>query len=165
METQQAELSKAADTLRSALSRIDDGERLDAATLCSLIEHGKTIMTVKAQWDDVSARYLSDAGKAEFAAAPYPEGFDQTEYTAKWAALGSKIKSALPLDPASDAAQALLAEWRELLAPFAAIATPTMMQDVSKMYSNMPNWGEGAPDPGFDHEVWTFVQAASKSRA
>ena len=165
VETQRAELSNAADTLRGALSRIDDGERLDAATLCSLIEHGTTIMTEKAQWESLSGRYMSAQGKADFAAAPYPEGLNQAEYTAKWAALGAKITAALPLDPASDAARALLAEWRELLAPFTAIATPAMMQDVSKMYSDMPNWGEGAPSPGFDHEVWNFIQAASKADA
>lgn len=163
IEAQQAELYCAADTLRRALSRIDAGERLDAATLCSLIEHGKTVMTEKTQWDALSSRYMSEQAKADFAAAPYPEDFDQAEYAAKWAALGANIKAALPLDPASEEAQALLAEWQELLAPFTAIATPAMMQDVSKLYTDMPNWGEGAPNPGFDHEVWQFIQAAGKA--
>lgn len=162
LEAQQADLQSATDTLRRALSRIDDGERLDAATLCSLIDKGKMIMTEKKQWDDLSGRYLSEQGKADFAAAPYPEGFDQEAYSAQWAALGAKIKAALPLDPAGEQAQALLAEWNALLAPFTAMATPAMMTDVSKMYSDMPNWGEGAPSPGFDHEVWQFIQAAGQ---
>ena len=165
LEAQQAELRTAADMLRGALSRIDDGERLDAATLCSLINHGKQIMTEKAQWDGIAGRYLGEEAKADFAAAPYPEGFDQADYSAKWAALGAKIKAALPLDPASDEAQALLAEWQELLAPFTAIATPAMMQGVTKMYSDMPNWGDNAPSPGFDHEVWQFVQAARAAKS
>jgi hypothetical protein len=58
-----------------------------------------------------------------------------------------------------------LDEWKELLAPFTAIATPAMMEGVSKMYSDMPNWGEGSPSPGFGPEVWAFVQAAGAARA
>lgn len=119
-------------------------------------------MTEKNQWDALSDKYLSDEARADFASAPQPEGFDQADYSAKWAALGAKIQAALPLDPASDQAQALLAEWKELLAPFTAIATPAMMQGVSKMYSDMPNWGEGSPSPGFGPEVWQFIQAAGK---
>lgn len=142
IETRRTELAATAGALRHALSRIDDGERLDAATLCSLIEKGTSIMTEKAQWDAVSAPHLSDQAKADFAAAPYPAGFDQAEYSAQWAALGAKIKAALPLDPASPAAQDLLDEWQALLAPFTAIAAPAMMDGVSKMYSDMPNWGE-----------------------
>ena len=163
VEAERKTLERAAGSLRLALSRIDAGERLDAATLCSLIEHGNRIMTEKQQWDDVSSRYLDGQAQADFAAAPYPEGFDQADYSAQWQALGRKIKAALPLDPASAEAQALLAEWQQLLEPFTRIATPAMMEGVSKMYSDMPNWGEGAPDPGFDHEVWQFVQAAGKA--
>ncbi|RYY39280.1 MAG: MerR family transcriptional regulator, partial [Sphingomonadales bacterium] len=165
LEAQQAELRTAADMLRGALSRIDDGERLDAATLCSLIDHGRQIMTEKTQWDGIAGRYMGEEAKADFAAAPYPEGFDQADYSAKWAALGAKIKAALPLDPATGEAQALLAEWQALLAPFTAIATPAMMQGVTKMYSDMPNWGDNAPSPGFDHEVWQFVQAARAAKS
>lgn len=164
VETERDTLEIAAGSLRSALSRIDDGERLDAATLCSLIEQGTRIMTEKRQWDDVASSYLDGQAQADFAAAPYPEDFDQAAYSAQWKALGEKIKAALPLDPASDAAQSLLGEWQALLEPFTRIATPAMMEGVSKMYSDMPNWGAGAPDPGFDHDVWNFVQAASQAR-
>jgi DNA-binding transcriptional MerR regulator len=169
VEQQRAELSEAATLLRTALSRIAGGEPLDAATLCSLIRNGSTIMTQKQQWDAVSAPYMSDQASADFAAAPYPDGFDQEAYSAQWAALGGKVKAALPLDPASAEAQALLAEWKALLAPFTAIATPAMMEGVTKMYDDMPRWGEhaggDAPSPGFDSEVWQFIQAAGKAAA
>ncbi len=164
LETEVARIRGAAEVLRLALSRIDAGERLDAATLCSLIENGATIMTEKSQWDAVSAPYLSEQAKADFAAAAYPPGFDQADYSARWAALGAKVKAALPLDPASPSAQALLDEWNALLEPFTRIATPAMGASVTAMYSDMPNWGEGAPSPGFDHEVWEFIQAASRHR-
>lgn len=163
LEQQRSDLLTAADALRGALSRIDAGERLDAATLCSLIDKGKHIMTEKQQWDGLADRYLSEESKSDFAATPYPKGFDQAAYSAQWATLGAKIRNALPLDPASSEAQALLAEWKALLEPFTAVATPAMMRDVSAMYSDMPNWGEGAPSPGFDHAVWAFIQAADSA--
>lgn len=163
LEAQRAELKSAADTLRRALSRIDDGERLDAATLCSLIDKGRHIMTEAKQWEDLSRRYLSPEGASDFAQTPPPEGFDQDACSAQWAALGAKIKAVLPLDPESDEAQALLVEWNALLAPFTAIATPAMTRDITKMYDDLPNWGEGAPSPGFDHEVWQFIQAAGRA--
>lgn len=164
VEQQQAELADAAALLRHAMSRIEGGEPLDAATLCSLIRNGDRIMTEQKQWAEVRAPYMTDQASADFAAASYPEGFDQAAYAAQWTALGAKIKAALPLDPASSAAQALLGEWKALLAPFTAIATPAMTESVTKMYDNMPNWqehaGGEAPSPGFDYEVWQFIQAA-----
>ena len=162
LETRQADLQSATDTLRRALSRIEDGERLDAATLCSLIDKGKRIMTEAKQWEDLTRRYLSPEGASDFAQTPPPEDFDQEDYSAQWAALGAKIKAALPLDPAGEEAQALLAEWNALLAPFTAIATPAMTRDITRMYDDLPNWGENAPSPGFDHKVWQFIQAAGK---
>ena len=169
VEQQRAELTEAAALLRTALSRIQGGEPLDAATLCSLIRNGSTIMTQKQQWDAASAPYLSDQAKADFAQLPCIEGFDQEAYSAQWAELGARIKAALPLDPASEAAQALRREWTALLAPFTAMATPAMMEGVSKMYDNMPKWAEHTagqpPSPGFDSEVWQFIQAAGKAAA
>ena len=160
IEQQRSELDQAASLIRTALSRIALGEPLDAATLCSLIRNGETIMTEKHQWEGLSATYLSDQAKADFAAAPLPEGFDQADYAAKWADLGARIKAALPLDPVSEAAQEFVAEWRELLAPFAAIASPAMMEGVKAMYQDMPQWPQGSPSPGFDGEVWSFIQQA-----
>lgn len=169
VEQQQAELSDAAALLRQALSRVEGGERLDAATLCSLIRNGDGIMTEKKQWDAVSAPYMTDQARADFAAAPFPGGVDHAAYAAQWAALGAKIKAALPLDPAGAEAQALLAEWQALLAPFTAVATPAMMESVGKMYDDMPNWGAHTaggetPSPGFDADVWEFVRAAGRAK-
>ncbi|MBS0253617.1 MAG: MerR family transcriptional regulator [Proteobacteria bacterium] len=159
-EKRLGEAQAAITALRDALSRIERGEPLDTATLCSLIHHGDRLMSEKAAWDGLSAQYMTDQAKADFAQAPYPEGFDQEAYSAKWADLGARIKAALPLDPASDAARAFLAEWQELLAPFTAIATPAMGASVKAMYDDMPNWQAGSPSPGFDHAVWQFIQAA-----
>lgn len=152
--------------LAATLSRIDRGEPIDAATLCSLIRSGDIDMTTEAEkWKAVTDRYMSDEAKADFEAkrgemtAAFDD-FDQAAYSAKWKDLGGRIKAALPLDPASDAAQAFLAEWKALLKPFARVATPAMMAGTTELYANMDKW-EGQADPGFDHEVFQFIQAAS----
>lgn len=121
-------------------------------------------MDTKAQWDAVTSRYFSDAEKADFAAtmAELPQSFDGEAYAAQWKALGDRIKAALPLDPASDAAQAFVAEWRALLAPFNAVATPAMQAGVQRMYADMPAW-QGEANPGFDAEVFAFIRAAGQA--
>ena len=95
--------------------------------------------------------------------AEVPTEFSQADYSAKWKGLGDRIEAALPLDPASDAAQAFVDEWFALLKPFSNIATPAMWKGTVKMYGDMPNW-KSNPDMGFGHEVWTFIQSATKAR-
>lgn len=156
-------LSEARTILRTTLSRIDRGEPIDAATFCSLIRTGDVMMTDETdKWQAVTDRYLSDEAKADFART-LPEmgdAYDAEAAAAKWKDLGSRIKAALPMDPASAAAQAFAAEWKALLEPFTRIATPAMMAQTREMYANMDKW-EGQADPGFDHEVFQFIQAAS----
>ncbi|PEQ14193.1 MerR family transcriptional regulator [Novosphingobium sp. PC22D] len=166
LDARRRDLESAAAALRSALSRIEGGEPLDAATLCSLIRHGDTIMTHKQDWAALSEPYMTEQAKADFAAARprIPDGFDEASYGKAWADLGAKVKAALPLDPASAEAKALLDAWNALLQPFAAVATPAMRESVTRMYDDIPNSTEGAPSPGFDHEVWQFVRAAGKAR-
>ncbi len=157
-------LSETRALLVTVKSRIERSEPIDVATFCSLIRIGDLEMTDKAQaWRQVTDQYMSEEARADFA-AKMPEmapEFDQAEYSAKWKDLGSRIKAALPLDPSSDAALAFAREWFALLAPFTAVATPAMMEGTRQMYANMDQWqGKSAADPGFDHEVFTFIQAA-----
>ncbi len=154
-------------SLRSALSRIEQGEQLDVATLCSLIKEGEAVMANEsAAWKALSDKYMSEEAKADFAAVQpkAPPGFDRETYSAQWQELGARIKAALPLDPASDAALAFVREWFTLLAPFTAVATPAMWEGSAKIYANMDQWqGQSAADPGFDHQVWQFIQSATSS--
>lgn len=157
-------IARSRQLLLEAKSRIERSEPLDVATFCSLIEQGERQMSRQAQWDALSSRYLNDAERADFAAAgeKVPEGFDQEAYAASWKELGGRIKAALPLEPASAEAQAFVAEWRALLAPFNAVATPAMQAGVQRMYEDMASW-QGQADPGFDAEVFQFIQAASRA--
>lgn len=150
--------------LQTALSRIERGEPLDAATLCSLIRSGES-MTDQDQWKPITDLYHSAQAEAEFAdaQAAMPAGFDQAAYAAQWADLTGRIAAALPLDPASAQARALYDEWQALLAPFAAVATPAMMQGVNHMYDHSDEWQADRPSP-IPTDVWTFIRAVGEAR-
>lgn len=166
LERQSSALERSRQLLVQTKSRIERSEPLDVATFCSLIEHGERIMVERQDWDEVSSRYFSEEQKERFAEqmGNLPEGFDHEAYSAKWKDLGRRIKSALPLDPASLQAQAFVNEWNELLAPFNAVATREMKAGVNQMYFDMKSW-EGKADPGFDAEVFQFIQMASRAGA
>ncbi|MFL9841498.1 MerR family transcriptional regulator [Sphingomonas sp. ST-64] len=163
---QAAEIEAARALLRTVKSRIDSGERIDVATFCSLIRQGDMQMSQQQQWDKVADRFFTAEEKAQFEAtmAQLPADFDHADYTRGWADLGARIKAALPLDPASVQAQAFVAEWREMLAPFNAVATPAMKAGVQRMYERMDTW-QGQADPGFDAEVFAFIQSALRAKA
>lgn len=168
VEAEAAALGERRRILLTTLSRIDRGEPIDAVTLCSLIRSGDKIMTEEAaKWKTVTDRYMSDEAKADFARTlpQMGDAFDQADYGAKWKDLGSRIKAAMPLDPASETALGFVREWAALLEPFARVATPAMWQGSQKMYADMRAW-EGQADPGFDASVMAFIQqAANAARA
>lgn len=157
LDARQAEIAQARELLQSVQSRIDHGEPVDVATLCSLIRSGESLMEHE-NWQAVSDRYLSDEAKADFAANPAPQGFDHDGYAAKWADLAGRIEAALPMDPASAKARAFYDEWQALIAPFKAMATPAMMQGVSRMYDNIGEW-KGVQQPPFSQAVWDFIKS------
>ena len=98
------------------------------------------------RWKTVTDRYFTPEQKADFAKqlAQLPADFSQEDYSAKWKDLGSRIKAALPLDPRSDQARAFHAEWKALLAPFTAIATPEMQAGVTRMYEHLTSISEAS---------------------
>jgi hypothetical protein len=162
VDARAAELAETRDLLLTVQSRIDRGEPIDVATLCSLIRQGNMPMEQE-NWKAVSDRYLTDEAKADFAEAQQamPAGFDQADYSAKWADLTGRIEAALPMDPASDRAKAFYDEWQTLLTPFKAAATPAMMQGVSKMYDGIDQW-KGEMKPPFSADVWAFIKSVGE---
>lgn len=163
---QQQALASAQARLQAAQTVLTSGEGLSPQDFCDLINQGEKIMTTKEQWDKVTSQYHSAADKAHWAEqmAKAPAGFNQAEYSAKWADLGGRIAADLPMDPASDKARAYLAEWRALLAPFTAVATPQMMAGATKLYDRMDEW-QGQADPGFNKAVWDFIKAVAAAAA
>jgi DNA-binding transcriptional MerR regulator len=164
LDERAAEIAEARTLLLAVKSRIDRGEPVDAATFCSLIKSGETIVDHQ-NWKAVADRYFSPEEQARWAerAAAMPAGFDQEAYGRQWAALSARIEAALPLDPASTAAQAFYKEWQALLAPFTAVATGEMMAGAANLYERMDEW-KGEQQPPFSMDVWRFIQAAGKAR-
>ena len=160
LAAREAEIAEARALLTTVQSRIDRGEPIDVATLCSLIRTGDTTMPDPENWQAVTDRYLDDDAKADFAASQtrMPADFDQAAYSAQWADLAARIEAALPLDAGSPQARAFYDEWMALLAPFTAIATPAMMQGVTKMYDRMDEW-KGEQQPPFSPAVWAFIKS------
>jgi DNA-binding transcriptional MerR regulator len=164
LAARQSEIAEARQLLLSVKSRIDRGEPVDAATFCSLIRQGDSVMEHE-NWKKVADRYFSPEEQARWAER-MPEasaGFDQEAYSRRWADLGLRIEAALPLDPASAEAQAFLDEWKALLAPFTKVATPEMMAGATNLYNRMEEW-QGDHKPPFSMKVWQFIQAAGKAR-
>lgn len=164
IDAQAAALADSRALLLSVQSRIDRGEPIDVATICSLIRTGETIMK-STDWKPVVDDYFTPEEQERFeeTMGRVPEGFDQEAYGITWRELGGRIETAQPLDPASEQAQAFVDEWFALLKPFSAVATPEMWNGVGRMYDDMPNWN-ASPEMGFGHEVWTFIRAATKAR-
>lgn len=164
LAAREAEIAEARALLTTVQSRIDRGEPIDVATLCSLIRTGDTTMPDPENWQKVTDRYLDDQAKADFAAAQpqLPADFDQAAYAARWADLAARIEAALPMDPASAQARAFHDEWTALLAPFAALSTPAMMQGVGTMYDRMDEW-KGDQQPPFSPAVWSFIRSVGSA--
>lgn len=164
LKQQAQEIAKAQRLLRTVQSRIDQGEPIDAATFCSLIKQGGKVVTQEIEaWAPIWDRYLSKQAQDDFAATiPIVEcDVDMEAQAEQWKDLGSRIKAALPLDPESDQALAFVREWFTLLEPFSKIATPAMWEGTREMYANMDQWQGGDADPGFDAEVFGFIQMAT----
>ncbi len=163
LSAQASEIESAKSNLKTILSRIDNGELLDAATLCSLIKDGDRTM-MEEKWMQVINRYYTPEEQAEWNAqvGDKMEMFDQEDYNAKWKALSSRIEAALPLDPASDKALAFVREWFTLLEPFSKVATPQMWEQSRELYDKMPEW-ENDVDTGFSSVVWLFINESAQT--
>jgi DNA-binding transcriptional MerR regulator len=163
LDAKVASIGAARRLLLSAKSRVDRGEPLDAATLCSLIKTGDRTMSEQ-DWKAVADRYFTPEEQARWnARMPAAGDFDAETYNRQWAELGSRIAAKLPLDPGSPEAQALYDEWQALLAPFTSVATPEMMAGAARLYDRMPEW-QGDHQPPFPMEVWTFIKAVGAQR-
>ncbi len=145
-------------------SRIDRGEPIDVATLCSLIRAGERVVEPE-NWKAVTDRYFTPQEKADWQEkmAQVPDGFDQEAYGQLWKDLSARIEAAMPMEPASDQAQSFVDEWFALLKPFSQVATPAMWNGTVRMYDDMDRWPAKA-DPGFSGDVWRFIQSATQAR-
>lgn len=163
IEERKAELDEARSLLLSIKSRIDRGEPVDAATFCSLIRGGDKIMQPE-DWKKVTDRFFSKEELEHWAEHPPQPGFDQAEYSRKWADLGRRVEAAIPLGPDSPEARALHDEWTALLAPFKAVATHEMMAGANRFYQRIDEWHGDVPGAPFTPEAFRFIQEIARRR-
>ncbi len=152
--------------LRAVQAALTADTPIDIDTFCTLIKQGEKTMTEQtAAWQKVADRYFTAEDQARWREkmGALPADFDQNEYQAKWADLGSRIAADLPIDPASDTAQAYLAEWNALLKPFNMAADARMKTETVAMYDRMDEWSTETT-PGFTKAVWDFIKAAAVAR-
>ncbi len=57
----------------------------------------------------------------------------------------------------------LAVKWQALLAPFTAIATPAMMEGVTRMYDHIDEWKDERQPP-FASAVWDFIRSVGAAR-
>ena len=154
------EATRALTTARAALER---GQIPDLDSFCDIIKQGAKVMSDTEAWKKVTDRYFSPEEQAHWTErkfAAMPPDFDQDAYSKSWSDLSDRVAAALPTDPAGPQAQAFVAEWQALLAPFTAVASPEMMSGASKLYDRIGEWS-GEVTPPFTSAVWDFIKTAT----
>ena len=115
------------------------------------------------KWFEEASGSMSEEQRNAFqqVKAGLPAGFDRQAQMDKWNDLNARIKAALPLDPASEAAQRLLEERDTMLKPFLALM-PAKAKEASKTLREKINRGELASP--IDPEVERFYREATAAR-
>lgn len=162
LDERKRELDAARSLLSSVLSRLDRSEPIDVATFCSLIQQGETVMSQEKWFEEASAHLTEDQRELfRQVKEAMPTDVDRTGAMARFQDLNARIKAALPLDPASDQAQAFLDERDAMLQPFIAMMPPAM-KEASKNLSK--TIGQGDLSPPIDAEVYRFYREAKQAR-
>ncbi len=165
LAAQSKALTEASASLFAAQSALKAGRDLDLDTFCTLIQQGASIMTNESAWQKVYDRYYSPQEQAEWLALKQRAfaDLDMEKYAADWKQLTDRIEAALPFDPQSDLAKALLAEWNALEAPIMREAAPKLAAGATKLYDHIDEWSH-IVEPPFSKAVWDAIVAASAAQ-
>ena len=137
-------------------------DAIDAATFCSLIRQGETLMSQEKWFEDASGFMTEEQREAVARArAAMPADADRRAAMEQFNALNARIKAALPLDPASEPAQRFLDERDTMLAPFLA-AMPPEVEEMSRTLRGKIEQGRLASP--IDEEVHHFYKGAARAR-
>ncbi len=153
---------------KSALAAIDnaidrlDENATDLFTLCNMIKVGETAVDDK-NWKKVWDKFYTEEEQARWEKAKnaIPEDV-QRACEAKWPALLAKTEALVGTDPAAPEAQEIVKEW-DALTKVIYEFDPSLTNSAARLYDNMDEWPEDAPEPPFSAEVWAFVKAAEKA--
>jgi DNA-binding transcriptional MerR regulator len=161
----QAQSVQSSLTLLSGIAReLERGGGADVDVLCRLVEAGEHCEQDES-WRKIFDTYFSPARQRAWVkmqerlrARVDPAAHDR----AFWE-IAADIKAALPLDPASAKAQALLDRWNELLKPFNAVASEQQKREARAFWQNVGDWGKDVNQP-MTSEIVAFIKAAREAR-
>ncbi len=164
LDAERRDLDAASRSLKAAQAALAAGRLPDLDSFCDLIKQGARTMTDQAAWKTIIDRYYTPEEQSHWRekklAMTMPAAFDPEAYQRQWTDLGARIEAALPMDSAGSAAQAFLAEWNALLAPFNMVADERMRDGAVKLYDHIDEWS-GNVKPPFSSAVWAFIKAAA----
>jgi len=161
-------LKKQVTDIQHALHAVNDalanlkGSDIDLFTLCNMIKTGESTMALE-KWQKVWDKFYTDDEKARWAAAKnaVPKDIAKAHEDA-WPDILARTEKLVGTDPAGSEAQAILLEWNALTQVIYDI-DPSLTRAAAKLYNNMDDWPEGAPEKPFSNEVWAFIQAAQSA--
>lgn len=115
------------------------------------------------KWFEDASSLMNEDRREAFAQAKaaMPAGLDRKAAMEAFQALNARVKAALPLDPASERAQAFLDERDAMLKPFLA-KMPAAAKEASKALREKIEQGELAPP--IDPEIERFYREATEAR-
>jgi DNA-binding transcriptional MerR regulator len=151
--------------LQSIEARLTADDDADIDLLCEVAAASETC-DVTPSWRAVFDRYFDSEQQDRWTSlnARLAAAVDADAYNKAWADLAEDIKRALPLDPASPEAKALLGRWNALLAPFNKIASEREQAEARAFWSAVGDWG-GAVGSPVTAEVVSFIKAATAAQS
>jgi MerR family transcriptional regulator, thiopeptide resistance regulator len=152
-------------TLLTGIAReLERGGGADVDVLCRLVEAGEHCEQDEG-WRKIFDKYFSPARQRAWVKMQEKlrARVDPEEHDKAWWAIAADIKAALPVDPASAKAQALLDRWNELLKPFNSVATAQQKREARSFWLNVGDWGKDVDQP-MTREVVEFIKAAREAR-
>ena len=164
LRAQAASLQSSLTLLQSIARELEGGGKADVDVLCRLVEAGEHCEQDESWRQIFDAYFAPDRQRAwvkmreQLRARVDPNAHEQA-----WWAIADDIKAALPLDPASAKAQALLDRWNELLKPFNSVASEEQKREARSFWLNVGDWGKDVRQP-MTREVVEFIKAAREAR-
>lgn len=160
LEAERVLIDDALRRLKKARRAVAAGTMLDAEALCDLIVLGGRQMpteTWMAYWEK---HCTPEENERWIAAKLSAAGGDPDGYLEKWHDLAREIAEALPLDPASEAAQTFLARWTALLAPFSDALDGEMKVQAGQLAAKTAQGSLAGP---FETEVFAFIESTKRA--
>ena len=150
--------------LEAMQARLATDSAADIDVLCEIAATGERCAPSPA-WRRIFDRYFDAEQQARWAALneKLAASVDADAYNEAWGRLAEDIKRALPIDPSSLEAQALLDRWNALMAPFNRIASEREQGEARKFWSSVGDWGASVNSP-MTQGVVDFVKAATIAR-